>query len=195
MFKSFTKHALVSAAVVTGVSADCWEVHPTVGMLRTVWKDCQPGASESNAPPRPTMALALHPTAAPAATGAAGGARLSVADRDRLRRDLEAKCPSVLLTPSSLPAMSYLQFVQSQVSQKAWEWVPWKKMRSDKAANAVRERKTDRVSHGRLGCAGRAVGSGFVTISIQSSGFAVCAGPCVRNVWSLPLGQLEPLHL
>ena len=208
VFKSFTQHALVSAAVVTGVSADCWEVHPLVGRLWSVWKDCQPGASESNAPPRPTMALALHPTAAPAATGAAGGARLSVADRDRLRRDLEAKCPSVLLTPSSLPAMSYLQFVQSQVAQKAWEWVPWKKMLSDKAANAVRERKTDKgrdaVAEYLMVASGVQAEQWDLDLSpppfkvqgllyVRALAFAMC-GACHLGSWSLYISKFLELR-
>ena len=50
----------------------------------------------------------------------------------------------MLITAFSLPAMCYLQLVQSQISQKVSEWVPWKKMLSEKAVSAVRERKVDK---------------------------------------------------
>ena len=203
VFKAFMKHALVSAAVIGGVSAECWEFHPLVGMLRSLWKDCQPPASDSHAPPRPTMALALPSTVASAATGAAGGARLSVADRDRLRRDLEAKYPSVLLTPSSLPAMSYLQLVQPQVSQKAWEWVLWKKMLSEKAANAVRERKADKerdaIAEYLMAASGVQAEQWDLDLSpspfkvqgllyVRAHAFAMC-GACHLGSWSLYISK------
>ena len=51
-----------------------------------------------------------------------------------MRRDLEAKYTGLYVTEASLSSMSLLQLVQNQCTQKAWEWLLWKKLLSEKAA-------------------------------------------------------------
>ena len=148
VFKSFAKHLLVEKKVVPDVQADSWEFQPLVGILKGLWLKCQaqlpqaavfppsaPPASAASAP----LALAL-PGISPSASGAS---RLTVLDRDKLKREFEKKYPSTYITPASLPAMSLLQLVHNQAAQKTWDWLPWKKILSEKAATAVRGRKSD----------------------------------------------------
>ena len=64
---------------------------------------------------------------------------LTVVDRDEMRRDLEKKYTGVLVTLASLPSMSLLHTVKAQTDGKAWDWIPWKRLLSEKAAIAVKE--------------------------------------------------------
>ncbi|OLP80973.1 hypothetical protein AK812_SmicGene38544 [Symbiodinium microadriaticum] len=102
VFKAFGKHALVTKKLVAGVSESCSSGH-SIGV-------------------------------APAgATGASSSpAKLTVAHRDKMRRDLEAKYTGLYVTEASLSSMSLLQLVQNQCTQKAWEWLLWKKLLSEK---------------------------------------------------------------
>eukprot|EP00435_Cladocopium_sp_Y103_P046226 s1410_g13.t1 len=70
------------------------------------------------------------------------GKSLSVLDRDVMRRDLEKKYTGTVLTLSTLPSMSLLHAVYVQQQRKAWDWIPWKKIMSEKAASVVKGRRS-----------------------------------------------------
>ena len=146
-FQKFMKFALIQKKLVPGVTEDDWTFHPLVGTLRAVWLACAPSHS-CIAVPQPPAALPL-PQAAASALLQSASSKLSVLDRDKLRRELESKFPSVYITPASLPSLGLLQCVQNQASSKAWEWVPWKRLLSDKAAAEVQARRS-RTPHNEV---------------------------------------------
>ena len=140
VFKAFGKHALVTKKLVAGVSESDWTFHPMLGKLRQVWQACRP----AQVAPAVT-ALALPQPGQPGVLAALGAssspAKLTVAHRDKMRRDLEAKYTGLYVTEASLPSVSLLQLVQNQCTQKAWEWLPWKKLLSEKAALELHSRR------------------------------------------------------
>ena len=90
----------------------------------------------------PVQALPVSNALVPAlcATPQAGKV-LTVADRDRPRRELEKKYTGCLVELETLPPMSFLNMVKNQHDNKAGDWVPWNKVLSEKVASAVKERK------------------------------------------------------
>ena len=111
-----------------------------VQKLHALWmKGCGGGAAP--------QALALPST--PVAVGVSPGSGLllgsnkglAVADRDLLRRALEAKFADGVVDLESLPSMPFLNIVKTQRGNKAWDWLPWKKVFSEKVAPALKGRK------------------------------------------------------
>ena len=136
-FKAFMKQFLLVEWKPDGVTETTWSFHPIVGKLKALWRK----AAGSTHPPSQVL------TAPSPATGGLAGVlvghskTLTVVDRDEMRRDLEKKYTGVLVTMASLPSMSLLHTVKAQVDGKAWDWIPWKRLLSEKAAMAVKERR------------------------------------------------------
>ena len=141
-FKAFAKHFLLQHLKPEGVTADTWSFHPMVGVLRALWLKVK--RPDSNAASAPDTSLSL---AVPAFSGGLAGALVghgkgnTVADRDVMRRKLEQKCSGSLITLASLPSMALLSRVKAQQESKAWEWISWKKLLSEKAVTAVKGRR------------------------------------------------------
>ena len=136
-FKAFMKQFLLVEWKPDGVTEQTWSFHPIVGKLKAVWKK----AAGCTHPPSQVL------TAPSPATGGLAGAlvghskTLTVVDRDEMRRELEKRYTGVLVTLASLPSMSLLHTVKAQTDGKAWDWIPWKRLLSEKAAIAVKERR------------------------------------------------------
>ena len=64
-----------------------------------------------------------------------------MARRDFLKRNLEKKCSGTLVTLASLPSMTLLNQVKAQADSKSWDWIPWKKLLTEKMAAAMRGRR------------------------------------------------------
>ena len=133
-FEQFAKEFLITDLKWAGVTADNWSHKPLVQKLRGLWQRVGGGGV-------PVQALPVSNALVPAlcATPQAGKV-LTVADRDRLRRELEKKYAGCLVELETLPAMNFLSMVKNQHDNKAWDWVPWKKVLSEKVASAVKER-------------------------------------------------------
>ena len=58
-----------------------------------------------------------------------------------LRRTLEAKFADCVVDLESLPSMPFLNIVKTQRGNQAWDWLPWKKVMSEKVALALKARK------------------------------------------------------
>lgn len=138
--EDFIQHFLREQLKVENLTDKSWAFHPMCGILRRLWRQAG-GVSGTD------TALLKVPSPASAAAGTvnlfagACSKSLTVADRDQLRRDLEKKCSGTLVTLNTLPAMSLLNLVQAQKLQGAYDWIPWKKLLSEKAASLVKGRK------------------------------------------------------
>lgn len=58
-----------------------------------------------------------------------------------MRRDLEKNSSGMLITLGSLPSLPLSGRVKLQQESKAWDWIPWNKLLSEKAAAAVKGRR------------------------------------------------------
>ena len=58
-----------------------------------------------------------------------------------MRKELEKRMPSVVITPANLPSLAYLQIVWSQSREGHWEVTPWKQILSEEASVQLRGRK------------------------------------------------------
>jgi hypothetical protein len=54
---------------------------------------------------------------------------------------LEAKYTGCVVDLESLPSMPFLNIVKTQHDNKAWDWLPWKKVLSEKVASALKDKK------------------------------------------------------
>ena len=133
VFKFFAKHALVRKGLMPDVTEDTWAFHPLVGVLRDV---CAPTPVVSTPGPAASPTALALPSPGQLGVGdpsACVGHSLNVSQRDKMRRDLESKYTGLYVTESTLPSMPFLQTIQTQANQKAWEWLPWRKVRSERA--------------------------------------------------------------
>lgn len=112
-----------------------WGTSPTAAKIRIFWRKL---SASGGGKAEPSSGLASGLSIVP--FNSATGAKLSTADRDKLRRTLESKYSSAVVTADTLPAMSYLQAVHQQVAGKQWEWLPWKRILSEEQSLAVRGR-------------------------------------------------------
>jgi hypothetical protein len=140
VFEVFAKDFLLVDLKLDGATETNWACKPLVQKLRALWmKGCGGGAAP--------QALALPYT--PVVVGACPGSGLllgsnkglTVADRDQLRRALEAKYTGCVVDLESLPSMPFLNIVKTQHDNKAWDWLPWKKVLSEKVASALKGKK------------------------------------------------------
>ena len=140
VFEVFAKDFLLVDLKLDGATETNWACKPLVQKLRALWmKGCGGGAAP--------QALALPYT--PVVVGACPGSGLllgsnkglTVADRDQLRRALEAKYTGCVVDLESLPSMPFLNIVKTQHDNKAWDWLPWKKVLSEKVASALKDKK------------------------------------------------------
>jgi hypothetical protein len=69
--------------------------------------------------------------------------RLDTGDREKMKKETENKFSGVLLRMDILPYMPLLNAVQLQVSRKAWEFIPWKKLLSEGRVVEVRKQKQE----------------------------------------------------
>ena len=93
----------------------------------------QPAVESPAAPNQQALALpeengeaqpSLTNTQDPLAVGIPGlqpANKLSVLDRERMRKEPEKRLPSVVITPANLPSLAYLQSVWSQRREGHWE--------------------------------------------------------------------------
>ena len=123
VFEVFAKDFLLVDLKLDGATETNWACKPLVQKLRALWmKGCGGGAAP--------QALALPYT--PVVVGACPGSGLllgsnkglTVADRDQLRRALEAKYTGCVVDLESLPSMPFLNIVKTQHDNKAWDWLP-----------------------------------------------------------------------
>ncbi|CAK9032456.1 Uncharacterized protein SCF082_LOCUS20081 [Durusdinium trenchii] len=67
---------------------------------------------------------------------------LPVGERDALLEFFESNCPGVALTPETIPALQFLQSIHVQRQQKAWAWIPWRRILSEAALWGVQSRRS-----------------------------------------------------
>eukprot|EP00435_Cladocopium_sp_Y103_P069545 s709_g33.t1 len=135
-FEQFAQDLLVAELKLPGVTADNWSYKPLVQKLRALWQRVA-GSGKAQTQALPVQSALVCALPSPPQPGKA----LTVADRDRLRRELEKKYSGCLVDLETLPAMSFLNTVKNQHDNKAWDWVPWKKVLSEKVASTLKEGK------------------------------------------------------
>lgn len=141
VFSGFAKDLLLNGLKSAGVNDRNWEHQPLVQKLRSLWKKVG-GGSE----PETALALANSPgqqLACPQFSPllGLGSKSLTVADHDVLKRQLEKKYTGCVVELESLPAMGLLNAVKWQHDNKAWDWLPGKKVLSEKLASSIKERR------------------------------------------------------
>ena len=108
------------------------------------WHQCAPTPVDSTPGPAASPTALALPSPGQLGVGdpsACVGHRLNVSQRDRMRRDLESKYTGLYVTESTLPSMPFLQTIQTQANQKAGEWLPWRKVLSERATLDARGHK------------------------------------------------------
>ena len=176
---------------VKDLDADEWLTHPTAAKLRILWHDVRGTTTRTTLPtasPTAAVTSALLPIAA--------GAKLSTADRDKMRKDVEAKYPGHVFSPDTLPAMGLLQAIKGQCAGGHWEWIPWKRLLSEAAAQEVRAKKSvdddllhlvaDSMGVSRDERSGEVSGSAFriqCVLETRGNAFVMC-GACHLGSWA-----------
>ena len=157
VMEAFLKHFLVTEKAVDGVSEATWAFHPLVGKLKALWKgvhDSVPSTGVVDLPARSPV-----PEAGLVHALVGSNKPLSVVDREKMRRDLEKKYTGTVLTLSSLPCLSLLNAVYAQKLHGTWDWIPWKKILSEKGASSVKGRRSGDAKESFLDAL--AFGAGF----------------------------------
>jgi hypothetical protein len=107
-----------------------WISHPVAAKCRILWQQ----VSKPAPPPAPEAGVS---TAAPLPACT----KKSTTDRDRMRKEVEAKYASHVFCHDTLPSMGLLQIVKQQCVGKHWEWIPWKRILSEAVSQEARARR------------------------------------------------------
>ena len=107
-----------------------WISHPVAAKCRILWQQ----VSKPAPPPAPEAGVS---TAAPLPART----KKSTTDRDRMRKEVEAKYASQVFCHDTLPSMGLLQIVKQQCVGKHWEWIPWKRILSEAVSQEARARR------------------------------------------------------
>ena len=162
----FIKHFLTIKKGAGEVDGDMWDIHPVAGKLRSVWNACRPQVVKAPpAPGPPSQALALPGMLA------GGPQKIQASERCRLRKELESKYSSAVITPATMPALSLLQAVHQQVQSNNWEWLPWKRLLSEDAVLDMKGRRAQSS-----------------TQELQLVHALECAASVFHEEWDLELG-------
>ena len=107
---------------------------------------------------------------------------------------VEKKCSGTLVTLASLPSMTLLNQVKAQADSKSWDWIPWKKLLSEKMAAAMRGRRKPEPAEAFMEAL--ACGAGFYEeqydLELSSAPYQVLA---LLQVRSHAYAMLEACHL
>jgi hypothetical protein len=60
--------------------------------------------------------------------------RLHCGEREQLREQFLDDYPGAVLSDQVLPSVAYLHVIKQQCAQKAWEWIPWRRIVSEEHA-------------------------------------------------------------
>ena len=115
---------------------DEWLSSAMCGNLRALWKHLSPSPLPLEATPpakEPPASLALMPFGTQS--------KLDVGEREKLICLFETNYPGVALVPETIPALQFLHCIQHQCQQKAWAWVPWRRVLSEAALLDMQGRK------------------------------------------------------
>ena len=107
-----------------------WSWHPVAAKCRLLWQQVS-----KPAPPPAQEASVSTAAPLPACT------KLSSTDRDRMRKEVEAKYAAHVFCLDTLPSMGLLQTVKQQCVGKRWEWIPWKRILSEAVSQEARARR------------------------------------------------------
>ena len=124
-----------------------WKFHPVLGSLRALWVKARASIAAGPLPAAGSLPPAPFPPAAPALNASSllslgvPQQRLNTAERDKLKRAFEKSYSGVVLAPSTLPGLSFLQCAQSQCASKSWEWLCWKRVLSEENVGQIKDRK------------------------------------------------------
>ena len=199
--------SLIVQKVVDGVTEATLPFHPLVGIFKGLWKLL-------SAPPEPEAVLvppAPQPAASPSLSLVPIGshAKLDVAERERLFTLFEKHYPGAVLTPESTPALQYLQCIQQQCQQKAWAWLPWRRILSDAALLDLQGRKLSSTCKDFVELVAEAAGlcseewdgdlSGsphrvYQLLCTRAHAYALCSGGHLHNWLSYANRFLSFLH-
>ena len=56
---------------------------------------------------------------------------------------------AAVISPATLPSISFLQAIHSQVENSNWEWMPWKRVLSEDAVLEMKSRRAQALSGGQ----------------------------------------------
>lgn len=134
--EKFAKTLLVKTKLVDNAGSDAADIHPALGALRAVHASlhspaCQPVEKV------PEIQSTLLSTSMHAG-------RMHGGDREELRKQFAADYPGAGLNERVLPSLQYLHTIKQQCAQKAWEWLPWRKVLSEEQAMRLMRLKEKR---------------------------------------------------
>ena len=132
--EKFAKTLLVKTKLVDNAGSDEADIHPALGALRAVHASlhspaCQPVEKV------PEIQSTLLSTSMHAG-------RMHGGDREELRKQFAADYPGAGLNERVLPSLQYLHTIKQQCAQKAWEWLPWRKVLSEEQAMRLKEKRS-----------------------------------------------------
>ena len=159
------------------------EVHPAVGAIRAYWagllgQDKGAGRTEMTV----EKCAPLMPLALPASS------KIHAGDRERMLQQFQNDYPGSVLSDRVLPSLHLLHTISQQCCSRAWEWIPWRRIVSEKQALRQKEKRSagkqlDLVeviaqAHG-LSEEGLDVEVGALTIQIAGLADSARCGVCI----------------
>ena len=132
--EKFAKTLLVKTKLVDNAGSDAADIHPALGALRAVHASlhspaCQPVEKVTEIQPT-LLSTSMH------------AGRMHGGDREELRKQFAADYPGAGLNERVLPSLQYLHTIKQQCAQKAWEWLPWRKVLSEEQAMKLKEKRS-----------------------------------------------------
>eukprot|EP00434_Breviolum_minutum_P007958 symbB.v1.2.007019.t1/scaffold427.1/size208084/1 len=132
--EKFAKTLLVKTKLVDNAGSDAADIHPALGALRAVHASlhspaCQPVEKVTEIQPT-LLSTSMH------------AGRMHGGDREELRKQFAADYPGAGLNERVLPSLQYLHTTKQQCAQKAWEWLPWRKVLSEEQAMKLKEKRS-----------------------------------------------------
>ena len=132
--EKFAKTLLVKTKLVDNAGSDAADIHPALGALRAVHASlhspaCQP-VEKVTETPSTLLSTSMH------------AGRMHGGDREELRKQFAADYPGAGLNERALPSLQYLHTIKQQCAQKAWEWLPWRKILSEEQAMKLKEKRS-----------------------------------------------------
>ena len=132
--EKFAKTLLVKTKLVDDAGSDAADIHPALGALRAVHASlhsnaCQPVEKVTEIQST-LLSTSMH------------AGRMHGGDREELRKQFAADYPGAGLNERVLPSLQYLRTIKQQCAQKAWEWLPWRKVLSEEQAMKLKEKRS-----------------------------------------------------